>query len=71
MNVRQCRMSHDGCRNTREFRFAGQNLASRSRTSSYDPVDWFINYAIQEQWYGEIKDARQPDIDKCCNAVTG
>ncbi len=64
-------MSHDACRNTRAFKFAGQNLASSGRSDNYDPVDAFLNSAIQNQWYGEVKDARQSDVDRCCNAATG
>ncbi len=70
INVRQCKMNHDECRNTLQFDFAGQNLALRSRTGRYEPVDSFLKNAIL-QWYGEIKDAGQADIDKCCDAETG
>jgi hypothetical protein len=67
----QCKMKHDGCRNTRAFKIAGQNLAGYGHSFDYGAVDQFLNRAIETQWYGEIKDATQSNIDECCGSSTG
>lgn len=63
-------MKHDSCRNTKQFKFAGQNLAYRSTTGNHEAVTVFIEKAIND-WYNEYKDAQQTDIDKCCNSASG
>lgn len=65
-NVKQCVMKHDACRNTEKLKFVGQNLARRATTLPFGDVKEFINKSISEMWYGEIKYAKQADIDKCC-----
>jgi hypothetical protein len=64
-------MNHDACRNTRAFKFAGQNLAAIDRNYDYDKIEEFMNFAIKDQWYGEVKNATQSDIDECCGSTTG
>lgn len=71
LNVMQCDINHDECRNTVRHNFAGQNLAIASRTGSFQDVNTFLNESIDAGWYGEVKDARQSDIDRCCDAATG
>lgn len=59
-NVFQCEMQHDHCRKTRHYPYAGQNLAMRCRSPTYEPVDtaveksmkaWFDEYTILPQQY--------------------
>uniref|UniRef100_A0A1I8MZI0 Venom allergen-1 n=1 Tax=Musca domestica TaxID=7370 RepID=A0A1I8MZI0_MUSDO len=52
-NVLQCEMSHDKCRNTAKFKFAGQNLAWRSFTGTPNVQQLLI--ASINAWYAEQK----------------
>lgn len=63
-------MKHDACHNTYEYAWAGQNLGLRARTGDFEAID---NYTanVVNMWYGEVKDATQADIDKCCNSASG
>lgn len=70
LNVKQCKIQHDSCRNTNQFKLAGQNLASRPTTGDDEPLNDYIKKTITN-WYNEYKDARQSDIDKCCNSASG
>lgn len=63
-------MSHDKCRSTVAFRFAGQNLAYRANTGKVEAIESVIGKVVND-WYGEVKDARQSDINKCCTPSTG
>lgn len=66
----QCKMEHDQCRATSEYPYAGQNLASQSGTGGFEAVDSFIKNSIQN-WYDEVSNAQQSDIDKCCTPASG
>ncbi|XP_061397349.1 antigen 5 like allergen Cul n 1-like [Musca vetustissima] len=55
-NVRQCKMSHDKCRNTQKFKFSGQNLAWRSFTGT--PNFQELTRASINAWYSEFKDTK-------------
>lgn len=70
LNVKQCAMRHDSCRNTPEFAFAGQNLGWRARTGTFEPFDTLFENMVN-MWYNEVADAVQADIDRCCGAVSG
>lgn len=70
LNVKQCKMSHDKCRSTAVFKYAGQNLAYRANTGKVEAIDSIIEKVVSD-WYGEVKDARQSDINKCCTPASG
>lgn len=70
LNVMQCKMHHDQCRNTNQFKHAGQNLGYRANSGSFEEPQIFIKKVIHS-WYSEIDDAVQADIDKCCSSVSG
>uniref|UniRef100_A0A0A1XQD0 Venom allergen-1 n=1 Tax=Zeugodacus cucurbitae TaxID=28588 RepID=A0A0A1XQD0_ZEUCU len=62
LNVKQCQMKHDACRNTKAFKFSGQNLAWSSYYGTPNIPDMlrkFIN-----MWYNEIKDTTMAHINK-------
>ena len=62
LNVKQCEMKHDACRNTDKFQFAGQNLDYRSKTGTYENVQSFLENSIKD-WYDEHFHADQSVID--------
>lgn len=62
LNTRQCRMSHDACRNTNDFRFSGQNLGSMGTTAAHHDPTNVIDSTIT-RWYNEHPYATQDDID--------
>ncbi|XP_073828566.1 venom allergen-1-like [Musca autumnalis] len=70
LNVRQCEMKHDKCRNTDTFKYAGQNLADFSSSGSID-VTKALKIQIQS-WFDEYEDTpldviesyRSPDSGK-------
>jgi hypothetical protein len=70
LNVMQCKMHHDQCRNTNQFKNVGQNLGYRANSGSFEEPEIFIKKVIHS-WYAEIDDAVQADIDNCCNSVSG
>ncbi|XP_037818676.1 antigen 5 like allergen Cul n 1-like [Lucilia sericata] len=61
LNVKQCDMKHDTCRNTDQFRFAGQNIAWIPFRGPIDNEARF-NEAI-ELWYSEVANSKQEYID--------
>jgi hypothetical protein len=61
--VRSCLFQHDQCRNTEQLKYAGQNIALTKATGPVPELVLFINSSIHD-WYSEIKDARQSDMDK-------
>lgn len=70
LNVKQCKMSHDSCRNTQKFKFVGQNLAARYSSAAFTSVDEMIVKSV-ESWYSEVAGASQSSIDKCCSLRIG
>ncbi|XP_019893280.2 antigen 5 like allergen Cul n 1 [Musca domestica] len=52
-NVRQCKMTHDKCRNTARYNYSGQNLAMISYTETLD-MKGLIKTSI-DGWYEEYK----------------
>lgn len=65
LNVMQCKLDHDSCRNTFEFRFVGQNLEEITSRPSFSDINSSIKRAI-EDWYDEVKLANQQDTKRCC-----
>ncbi|KNC32014.1 hypothetical protein FF38_10700 [Lucilia cuprina] len=61
LNVKQCAMKHDSCRNTEQFRFAGQNLAWIHYLEPVNNEAGF-NKSI-ELWYAEVANSKQEYID--------
>ncbi|XP_061388583.1 antigen 5 like allergen Cul n 1-like [Musca vetustissima] len=59
-NVRQCKMSHDKCRNTQKYKFSGQNLAWRSFTGTPNKQE-LVKAAINA-WYSEVKNTQWQQI---------
>lgn len=61
-------MAHDKCRNTKEFKFAGQNLGYRANSKEFEGISSFTNNVIWA-WYNEIKFASPSDISVCCGPI--
>uniref|UniRef100_A0A1Q3FSA1 Venom allergen-1 n=2 Tax=Culex tarsalis TaxID=7177 RepID=A0A1Q3FSA1_CULTA len=62
LNVKSCKFKHDECRNTEEYRQAGQNLAF-----GYYPLDDNIFDVLEKLttlWFNEFKDADQAVMDE-------
>ncbi|CAG9802275.1 unnamed protein product [Chironomus riparius] len=65
LNVLQCTMKHDSCRNTWQFRFAGQNLAWRGQSWAFEDVtSVMVNSMLI--WFNEYSLTDQRAIDNCC-----
>lgn len=73
LNVKQCEMNHDRCRNTDKFKAAGQNLAIQTTTGKPEENGKIIKKLINK-WFEEYKDAnrtyiesykRHPRFEKC------
>ncbi|XP_065075546.1 antigen 5 like allergen Cul n 1-like [Ochlerotatus camptorhynchus] len=63
-NARRCQFEHDACRNTRVFRFSGQNLAMRSLQGRRIRVR--LRKLLREfvqVWFDEHQHANQSMID--------
>ncbi|XP_062541630.1 antigen 5 like allergen Cul n 1-like [Armigeres subalbatus] len=69
-NAKKCKMEHDGCRNTKEFRSSGQNLATASYIGTdFDPDRWtkfFVKY-----WIDEYKHFPKSIVDKYPDSYRG
>ncbi|EDW86490.2 uncharacterized protein Dwil_GK14730 [Drosophila willistoni] len=65
LNVRQCEMRHDACRNTDTFRASGQNLAiyGYSGARSRRTIAQLINISL-EMWWNEYRDANMNIINR-------
>ncbi|TMW44096.1 hypothetical protein DOY81_010824, partial [Sarcophaga bullata] len=69
LNVMQCQMAHDRCRNTDAFKYSGQNLAWFGFTG---PVDHAAKLKQSvENWFSEVKDTKQSYIDSYPNGYSG
>ncbi|XP_073835065.1 antigen 5 like allergen Cul n 1-like [Musca autumnalis] len=62
LNVRQCKMQHDKCRNTNKFLYSGQNLI----TIGYygNPNDTVMFQKALDVWYEEVKYSNMTFIRK-------
>lgn len=65
LNVKQCKMQHDQCRNTLQFRTSGQNLGFRASTGPFEGISSLINNVVWA-WYNEIEDTKPSDVENCC-----
>lgn len=63
-------MQHDACRSTQNYRYAGQNLAYQANGRAFEPIDTLVEKVVND-WYKEVSNAAQADIDKCCNSKSG
>lgn len=70
LNVKQCKIMHDHCRNTDQLKFVGQNLGFRAASGHFEDTHSVLTKTIHS-WYAEIQDAHQRDIDHCCTSVSG
>ncbi|KAM7348616.1 venom allergen-1-like [Cochliomyia hominivorax] len=70
LNVKQCRLKHDQCRNTNEFKFAGQNLAASSWRGMKRAITNVIESQIQ-MWFNEYKDGSMSIIKKYSRSANG
>ncbi|KAG5683171.1 hypothetical protein PVAND_012468 [Polypedilum vanderplanki] len=68
LNVRQCKMEHDQCRNTFQFQYSGQNLGYRANSLNFEGLSTFLPNVIYA-WYNEIKDAQPSNIETCCGGA--
>ncbi|XP_037818682.1 antigen 5 like allergen Cul n 1-like [Lucilia sericata] len=69
LNVKQCQMNHDRCRNTDAFKYAGQNLAWMGFFGDVDHAEKLKESV--EMWYSEVKDSQQAYIDSYPNGYSG
>ncbi|EAT48176.1 AAEL000793-PA [Aedes aegypti] len=61
-NARKCIFAHDKCRNTREFKFAGQNLAITAFAGyNFQAADRAENFT--QEWFNEHKDCPKSYVD--------
>uniref|UniRef100_A0A1I8PS81 Venom allergen-1 n=1 Tax=Stomoxys calcitrans TaxID=35570 RepID=A0A1I8PS81_STOCA len=61
LNVRQCKMSHDSCRNTDAFKYSGQNLAWMSYSGTVNTNSMLEN--LVDLWYSEVKNSKMSNIN--------
>ncbi|XP_037932230.1 antigen 5 like allergen Cul n 1-like [Teleopsis dalmanni] len=65
LNVKQCKMEHDECRNTVNFNFSGQNLANVNYTGPQSTeFDEFIIKESITSWWNEYEDCNMTIINK-------
>lgn len=69
LNVKQCEMAHDKCRNTDAFKYSGQNLAWLSFSGDFNHAD--ILNRVVEMWYSEVKYSKQAYIDSYPSTYSG
>lgn len=69
LNVRQCKMAHDKCRNTDNFKYSGQNLAWRrySGTPNYGNM----LQKSMDMWYDEVSNTKMDYINNFPSAYKG
>jgi hypothetical protein len=70
LNVKQCKMKHDLCRSTKDYKYAGQNLAYRANSGEFETLNLLIEKVIKG-WYDEVENAAPSDIEKCCDSASG
>lgn len=66
LNVKTCKLGEDGCRNTKEYKFAGQSVGgwywNGKDTALKDTVLNIIN-----MWFGQYANATMADVEKFQN----
>lgn len=72
LNVKQCKMNHDACHNTKKFRASGQNLAMYGTTGDIASmaVATLIRTSVNS-WWNEKKDATQAIMAKYPSNYSG
>ncbi|XP_037932307.1 antigen 5 like allergen Cul n 1-like [Teleopsis dalmanni] len=70
LNVKQCVMNHDECRNTDKFKFAGQNLAYSGWSGTTKTVQSVAVSHVQ-LWYNEYKDCSMSYINSYKSPTNG
>uniref|UniRef100_A0A1I8PZV0 SCP domain-containing protein n=2 Tax=Stomoxys calcitrans TaxID=35570 RepID=A0A1I8PZV0_STOCA len=68
LNVRQCKMSHDSCRNTDSFKHSGQNLAWMKYSGSLNAKK-LLDKAVN-MWYNEVKYSKMEYINSFPDSTT-
>jgi len=68
-NVHQCKENHDECRNTVDFKLAGQNLGILGKTDRFADVQESIKEFTRE-FYAEKNDVASMDVNVCCGEST-
>jgi hypothetical protein len=63
-------MKHDLCRSTKDYKYAGQNLAYRANSGEFETLNLLIEKVIKG-WYDEVENAAPSDIEKCCDSASG
>ncbi|XP_028894690.2 antigen 5 like allergen Cul n 1-like [Zeugodacus cucurbitae] len=69
LNVKQCQMKHDACRNTDAFKYSGQNLAWITFYNT--PNATKLSLQSVDMWYDEIDDTKMEYINKYPNNYQG
>lgn len=59
-NVKQCKMKHDLCRSTTDYKYSGQNLAMYQTTGNVNLTKQIIHGI--ESWFDEYKNANMEQI---------
>lgn len=62
LNAKSCKFSHDECRNTEKFQYAGQNIELLQVSDYFNSPKEVIENSINF-WYEEVIDANQSDLD--------
>ena len=63
LNVRQCQMAHDQCRNTDAFKYSGQNLAWFGYTGMATDHAKNLRNSVKG-WYDEVEYSNKAFTDK-------
>lgn len=61
-NAESCVYGHDKCRNTEDYKYAGQNIALIGVTGGYFPTEEAIQ-KVHDAWFNEYKDASMKEIE--------
>jgi len=70
LNTKQCRMQHDACHNTQNYKYSGQNLGVVGTTSTHYQPQAVIEM-MTEMWYNESQLTTQNDIDRFTRLYSG
>jgi hypothetical protein len=70
LNTRRCVFSHDACRSTNQFNFAGQNMFTFTTTAATIDVTQTINNAINA-WGSQHQWVRVSDINNLTGGTGG
>ncbi|XP_037932306.1 uncharacterized protein LOC119667094 [Teleopsis dalmanni] len=70
LNVKQCAMKHDQCRNTDKFKLAGQNLAYSGWSGTTKEVQ-AVSVSHVQMWFDEYKDCSMTYINNYSNPTNG